>query len=228
MSFLKYKFEWARLEGWRDYLEYVRLKEPHFQDGWRLKEPHFQDEGARGHSLSQTSQTSQTALAPDWPEDIGIVEEWSELAGTREPIMERVIDARAAAQSKMSMKENLTLFEEVAKLAEGFVPASGQKIAVGLDILRDRIETGRYRITANCTNTIFAYEQYTGRDGQKGAVKDWIDNDRYAALSGVTEYEAEAATECGDGRAGAQPSRGRNELQPSQDDEDADFAGWAD
>lgn len=190
MSFLKYKFEWARLEGWRDYEEWAKER-----DGM------------------------------EWPEDIGIVEEWSELAGTHEPIVERVIDARAASQSKMSMKDNLTLFEEVAKLAEGFTPASGQKIAVGLDILRDRIETGRYKVTANCVNTIFAYEQYTGRDGQKGAVKDWIDNDRYAVLSGVTEYGAEAATECGKGVKGEGLRVNGERLE---DEDDADFASWAD
>ena len=190
MSFLKYKFEWARLEGWKDYEEWAKER-----DGM------------------------------EWPEDIGIVEEWSELQGTREQIVERVIDARAASQSKMSMKENRTLFEEVARLAEGFVPASGQKIAVGLDMLRDRRETGRYKITADCVNTIFAYEQYTGRDGQKGAVKDWIDGDRYASLSGVFEYGEEAATECGEGLKG-EKVKGLKDL--GLDDEDSsDFAGWA-
>ena len=190
MSFLKYKFEWARLEEWEDFLAWAETHDP-----------------------------------LEWPEDIGIVEEWSELQGTREPIVERVIDARAASQSKMSQKENLTLFEEVAKLAEGFVPASGQEIAVGLAVLRDRIETGRYKVTANCTNTIFAYEQYTGKDGQKGAVKDWIDLDRYAALSGVFEYGAEAATVRGAEAANRDGGTARFGAEP--DEEEMDFAGWA-
>ena len=125
----------------------------------------------------------------------------------------------------MSMKENRTLFDEVAKLAEGFLPASGQQIAVGLAVLRDRIEDGRYKVTANCTNTIFAYENYTGKDGQKGAVKDWIDCDRYAALSGIFEYGEEDATECGPGAA-KQPSQ-RN-FEDENDVPDDDFASWAD
>ena len=190
MSFLKYKFEWARLEGWADFTAWAETHDP-----------------------------------LEWPEEIGIVEEWSELQGTREPILERVIDARAAAQSKMSQKENLTLFDEVAKLAEGFVPASGQQIAVGLAVLRDRIETGRYKVTADCTNTIFAYEQYTGRDGQKGAVKDWIDGDRYAALSGIFEYGEDAATECGEGLKGGKVERLKG-MEP--EDDDRGFADWAD
>ena len=189
MSFLKYKYEWARLEGWKDFMAWAGTHDP-----------------------------------LEWPEDIGMVEEWSELQGTREPIRERVIDARAASQSKMSMKENLTLFDEVAKLAEGFVPASGQRIAVGLDVLRDRIETGRYKVTADCTNTIFAYEQYTGKDGQKGAVKDWIDGDRYAVLSGIFEYGEEDATAAAQRLAAHDTGNG---WRAEQDEEEADFAGWA-
>lgn len=191
MSFLKYKFEWARLERWKDFADWVK----------------------EGHDPLE------------WPENLDEVEEWTELMGTEEPIAERVIDARAASQSKMSMKENLTLFDEVAKLAEGFLPASGQQIAVGLAVLRDRIEDGRYKVTANCTNTIFAYENYTGKDGQKGAVKDWIDCDRYAALSGIFEYGEEDATECGPGAA-KQPSQ-RN-FEDENDVPDDDFASWAD
>lgn len=191
MSFLKYKFEWARLERWKDFTDWVK----------------------EGHDPLE------------WPENLDEVEEWTELMGTEEPIAERVIDARAASQSKMSMKENLTLFDEVAKLAEGFLPASGQQIAVGLAVLRDRIEDGRYKVTANCTNTIFAYENYTGKDGQKGAVKDWIDCDRYAALSGIFEYDEEDATECGPGAA-KQPSQ-RN-FEDENDVPDDDFASWAD
>lgn len=191
MSFLKYKYEWARLERWKDFTDWVK----------------------EGHDPLE------------WPENLDEVEEWTELMGTEEPIAERVIDARAASQSKMSMKENLTLFDEVAKLAEGFLPASGQQIAVGLAVLRDRIEDGRYKVTANCTNTIFAYENYTGKDGQKGAVKDWIDCDRYAALSGIFEYGEEDATKCGPD-AVKQPSQ-RN-FEDENDVPDDDFASWAD
>ena len=121
----------------------------------------------------------------EWPEDMNEVEEWSELDGTDEPMQMRLIDARAASQSKISQKENVSLFDEVAKLAEGFQPASGQQIAIGLNFIRDRLVAGKYLIAASCTNTIFAYENYTGADGQKGACKDFIDCDRYAVLSDI-------------------------------------------
>ena len=123
------------------------------------------------------------------------VEDWSELDGTAEPIEYRVIDARAASQSKIGAKENTSLFEQVSRLAEGFVPASGQKISVGLDVLQDLVKSGRYKVSAACVNTIAAYGMYTGADGQKGACKDMIDLDRYAVLSGILDSGIDEATE---------------------------------
>lgn len=146
----------------------------------------------------------------EWPEDWDEVEEWSEANGTMEPIEFRVIDSRAASQTKTTSKENLSLFEEVAKLAEGFQPASGQRISVGLNLLRDRIATGRYIISEDCPNTIAAYEMYTGADGQKGACKDFIDCDRYMALSGLTEAEEGDARPLGEEAPAA--ARGRPET----------------
>ena len=149
MGFLHYKFEWARLEGWAAYKNWL----------------------AAGGDPSS------------WPEEMAEIEEWSELDGTDEPMQFRLIDSRAASQSKISMKENVSLFDEVAKLAEGFQPASGQRIDIGINFLRDRIVAGKYLIAASCKNTIFAYETYTGLDGQKGACKDFVDCDRYCVLS---------------------------------------------
>lgn len=120
-------------------------------------------------------------------EDWELLEDWSEARGAREKMEFRVIDARAGSQSKISMTGNELLFDEVSKLAEGFEPASGQKIEVGVNALRDRISTGRYKIFETCVNTIFAYRTYCGADGQKGACKDFIDMDRYAVLSGVCD-----------------------------------------
>ena len=129
--------------------------------------------------------------------EIEEVEDWSELDGTAEPIAYRVIDARAASQSKIGAKENTSLFEQVSRLAEGFTPASGQKISVGLDVLQDLVKSGRYKVSAACVNTIAAYGMYTGADGQKGACKDMIDLDRYAVLSGILDASEDEAEEGG-------------------------------
>lgn len=132
-----------------------------------------------------------------WPDDWDEVDGWSEVDGVEERMLWRVIDARAASQSKISRCENVSLFEEVSRLAEGFQPASGQQIGVGLNLLRDRIADGRYRICDCCVNTIFAYENFTGADGQKGACKDFMDCDRYAILSGICDTGPEDASEVG-------------------------------
>ena len=160
-GFLAYKFEWARLERWKNYADWLR-------DGHRADERY---------------------------EDWDLIEQWSEIDGVAERMAYRVIDARAGSQSKIHSTESVSLFEDVSRLAEGFQPASGQKIDVGVNVLRDRISSGRYKIVDSCTNTIFAYETYCGADGQKGACKDFADLDRYAVLSGFEDYRAEDATE---------------------------------
>lgn len=124
----------------------------------------------------------------DWDE----LEEWSEANGVKEAMELRVIDARAASQSKIGMTSNQSLFEDVSKLAEGFQYASGQRIDEGLAILHDLFAKDKLRISRECMNTIFALETFTGADGQKGAVKDFIDLLRYYALSGILDYAAEA------------------------------------
>lgn len=148
-----------------------------------------------------------------WPEDMAEVEDWSELDGTDEPMHVRIIDSRAASQSKISAKENVTLYEEVARLAENFQPASGQQIAVGLNFLRDRLVAGKYLIAASCKNTIFAYENYTGLDGQKGACKDFIDCDRYVVLSDLCQCTADDLPPEGGGGDGLKAPNAANRRQ---------------
>lgn len=168
MGFTHYKFEWARLEGWRDYQNWA------------------------------AANVIGAACPSEWPENIEeVVSEWSELNGANMIILKRVIDSRAAKSRKTTEGENVTLFEQVCRLAENFEPASGQGIEVGLNFLRDRINSGKYKIAASCTNSIFSLEHYTGADGQKGACKDFIDLDRYAVLSGITDCTIDDATELG-------------------------------
>ena len=188
MGFLAYKYEWARLERWKDFTDWI----------------------AAGHE----------EMAELGPEDFEEIANWSELNGTNEPIRFRVIDGRAAAQSKISAKENVSLFDEVCRLAEGFERASGKRIETGVNLLQDRVKTGRYKVTEDCVNTIFAYRTYTGKDGQKGACKDFVDCDRYAVESGVTQMDASEAEECGGGNV-----RRRRWQDEDGDDEEGIRAG---
>lgn len=135
----------------------------------------------------------------EWPEDIEeTVAEWSELNGARERILKRVIDPRACASRKTTASENVTLFEHVSRMAEGFEPGCGTRIEIGMNFLRDRIITGRFKVAESCVNTIFALEHITGADGQKGACKDFIDWLRYGILSGICDYTDADASEPGE------------------------------
>ena len=166
LGFDHYKFEIARREGWKDYLDWARTK--------------------------------ADPLA-EFPEDIeGTVEEWSEMNGVRMKVVKRVIDSRAASSRKTTAGENITLFEEVGRRLEGLEPASGQQIAIGVEIINDLLARNKMKVHRRCVNTRFALKHWSGKDGNKGACKDPIDMLRYGVTCGLDEYEAADETEIGE------------------------------
>ena len=157
------KFEIARLEGWKSYVDWV----------------------AEGNS--------PFAL----PEDMGFVEEWDPCDGARERMAFRLLDSRAASQSKISRGTNQTLLADLDALMPGWEVADGQRCEVGYQKLIDLFAKQKYRVSSDCVNTITCYKLLTGKDGQKGAAKDFIDLDRYAVLSDIWSYRADQAAEIG-------------------------------
>jgi hypothetical protein len=110
---------------------------------------------------------------------------------------ERFMDSRAGNSPTMRASEMTTLiqqFEELAENALFFEPApGGQKNEAGDDwkillnaALRPDKLTGapRLMVAEHCRNTIFALKTWTGRDGDKGACKDFVDLAKYFILSG--------------------------------------------
>jgi hypothetical protein len=57
----------------------------------------------------------------------------------------------------------------------------------------------RYYVSSVCEQSIFAYHEYTGKDGLKGAMKDVIDPDRYFLKSGPVFYDDKAPAFTGGG-----------------------------
>jgi len=163
-----YKFEIARLEGWKDYEDWV----------------------AAGNDPTR------------FPEDMTVVEDWDDGRGARERIEFRLLDSRAASQSKINRGANQTLLQDLETLMSGWEVADGQRCEVGYSKLIDLCAKGQYLITEDCVNTALCYKFLTGRDGQKGAAKDFIDLDRYAVLSDVWNYLAEKATALGEAATG--------------------------
>lgn len=113
----------------------------------------------------------------------------------------RLLDSRAAAQTKVSATKSQTLIEELEEYFDGLTVADGQRLEVGYSRMHDKFTSGKYKISDACVNTIQCYDLLTGADGQKGAAKDMIDCDRYAVMSDTWHYDADAAKEINENAA---------------------------
>jgi hypothetical protein len=131
----------------------------------------------------------------------------------REAVLERAIDSRAA-ETPLAEREGTTnllqLFEQEDRDATGTIVApgltlrqtSGARRQTGLNILNGwidddgRFDKGsdivpvhncpRFFVAENCKQVIWALENYTGKGGEDGACKDFIDLLIYLALDQPT------------------------------------------
>lgn len=146
----------------------------------------------------------------DYREDGEGVKDWSPENGTREPMYERRMDARAASNpthENNRMTTLLTMFEDVGL---EFLPCPADDIESGVEAVNDLLDWDpeedfdisrmRLHICEECVNTITCMRMWTGRRSQQdvsgrvyqgGAAKDPIDNIRYMALSNVVDAGSE-------------------------------------
>lgn len=114
--------------------------------------------------------------------------------GQREEMFERQMDSRARNRKLDAAGETGTSLVDLCEEVDlYFEAASGRQIEDGNDLVSDWLyydaerplepftNEPRTYISAECRNLIWALEHWTGKDGQKGACKDWIDLLRYAA-----------------------------------------------
>ena len=140
-----------------------------------------------------------------WNEEAG---EWD---GTdAEDIACRYIDPRMGGAEVPSAEEGtsiISLMEDIqekdnARIGPSMVwlRADGGSIDEGIQMINDYMDyddsetisalnAPKYYVTSDCEQSIFAYHEYTGRDGLKGAMKDVIDPDRYFLKSGPVYYD---------------------------------------
>jgi hypothetical protein len=127
-----------------------------------------------------------------------------------EEIFERLMDSRYGAAPTTVQDGQTTLLEQMAGIGMEFRAASGKDISEGIDLIHEMLDYDRevpigewsprlarfneplMKVSANCPNLIFALKIYTGRDGQKGAVKEWIDLLRYFLLADLHYVGANA------------------------------------
>ena len=128
-----------------------------------------------------------------------------------EKIYERLIDPRMGGAAVPSAEEGtsiISLLEDEQRDKDGnvtgpslvFIPAPGGQIEEGLQLINDYLDydndkpvtalnSPRFFISENCEQTIYAMQEYTGRDGLKGALKDVVDCDRYLFKAGVMSLD---------------------------------------
>jgi hypothetical protein len=128
-----------------------------------------------------------------------------------EEIYRRIIDSRFGGAEVPSAKSGMTPIimleqddhdEEGNEIVPGmvFFPAPGGQIEDGIQGINDMLDYDeskpvsmmncpRYYISEACEQSIYAYAEYTGLDGLKGALKDVIDPDRYMFKDGIYHFD---------------------------------------
>jgi hypothetical protein len=123
-----------------------------------------------------------------------------ELEGEEE-IFERWIDSRYGASPTTQYEGNTTLIEQLDAIGLQFLAASGKSIREGIDLINDklyydestkvgefskelaRMNVPQLMVSERCPNVIFALKEWTGKDQEQGACKDFVDLLRYALLA---------------------------------------------
>lgn len=162
-GYARYKLEFARLEGWKDY-----------------KAANAEGRGSK--------------KLEEW------VHPWDEANGADEVIHERFMDSRFASAAREQGDQPETALTRFDDLGLHFKPTPGDPILEGIQDINDALDYDEtravddfnrpfLRISADCVNTIYALQTWTGLDGstlaagsrisQKAATKDPIDVLRY-------------------------------------------------
>jgi hypothetical protein len=120
--------------------------------------------------------------------------------GVREEIFERWIDARYANARTVATEQSTTLVEQLDEVGMTFLASKSEKTIfsgsesgsirlISDDLYYDQAKKIDHTnqphlyVLNSCPNTIYALQNWTGRDGQHGACKDPIDCLRMAELS---------------------------------------------
>jgi phage terminase large subunit-like protein len=115
------------------------------------------------------------------------------------PVFERLMDSRYGNAATVAREGATTLIDECAELGLNFLAAPGDAIHEGVSLINDwlsydpakpitALNQPRLYVSERCKNTIYALQEWTGRDAKTGACKDPVDVLRYLVLSGATHH----------------------------------------
>ena len=155
---LDYKFEIARLEGWRDYEEWAKKDVADREERRKAAEQWDEAHGSR-EQVEQRFIDSRYASAPKESKDQPTT------------LLEELADI------------GLYFAPAPGDLITDGIQMINDKLAYNEDEPVSYLNSPWFQISEECTNTIFALEIWTWADGLQGATKDPIDNLRYWLLS---------------------------------------------
>lgn len=174
--------------------------------GWGFPGAWAEPDGKRHDGRPGDAQKSCGFGLQEYKAEIAAVEmELGKLAGLHgEPIdvFERFMDSRYGNAATVAREGATTLIDECAELGLNFLAAPGDAIHEGVSLINDwlsydpakpisGVNQPRLYVSERCKNTIYALQEWTGRDAKTGACKDPIDVLRYLVLSGAAHTDAE-------------------------------------
>lgn len=187
---LRYKSEWARLEGWRDAQAWAPYKGEcpyHFPNDNECQEwssSNGTHEPLRRRVIdSRAGSQSKISLGED------------------RTLFEICADLDPGTGMQPASGRRISSGAEIIERLLSPLPGGA-----------------RLKVARSCTNMIFALQHYTGVDGQKGACKDFIDCLRYGLESGMIDDRPEASRDASTA-TGDVPPRNDDFFEIDWDDE---------
>jgi phage terminase large subunit-like protein len=172
--------------------------------GWGFPGAWAEPDGKRHDGRPGDAQKSCGFGLVEYKAEIDAVElELGKLAGRPPgepiPVFERLMDSRYGNAATVAREGATTLIDECAELGLNFLAAPGDAIHEGVSLINDWLSYDpakpisatnqpRLYVSERCKNTIYALQEWTGRDGKFGSCKDPVDVLRYLVLSGATHH----------------------------------------
>ena len=167
---VRYKFEWARTEGWADWKNWVAMNSPDEDDVAPTEQ-----------ILAWNPENSCGAFV------------------TNERIVERVVDGRpAVANGRTGIGEVRTLLDDMNDnigMDNIWNSSTTNQVRDGVERIVAALNSGTLYVSEECKNLIFSFKHWTGHDGRGGACKDPLDCLRWFFDMGFIDKEVPRGTE---------------------------------
>jgi phage terminase large subunit-like protein len=196
---------WARFDDiGRCYIIEEWPNQDRYIPGWGFPGAWAEPDGKRHDGRPGDAQKSCGFGLQEYKAEIDAVElelaKLTDRPGEPITVFERLMDSRYGNAATVAREGATTLIDECAELGLNFLAAPGDAIHEGVSLINDWLSYDpakpisatnqpRLYVSERCKNTIYALQEWTGRDSKTGACKDPIDTLRYLVLSGATHHD---------------------------------------